>query len=454
METNKIMVSSRSFLVLCSSMFISMAAQNNHVFIEHPNFYQWKTACDKLPHFDSKVKNPCKTILKESIFSNALDMFFQTAYDQFAKMAWVDDIRPFQKPSGKFEAYVEKLIIPNNATVAIHGDIHGDIHAINRFIEKFAELGYMDKNNPFKIAADNFYILFLGDYVDRGWYGIEVIYAVLRLKSENPDRVFMVRGNHEDLSLNSHYGFCYEIEQKFASKNLLSKLNSFYNFLPLAIYLGSPESLTPKCLNIVQCCHGGIELGFNPGKLIESNFNHVGQQITTLMQKDGFDKLVGLNVEQFGKYFKNNIPINNHNGFMWSDFIVESTMPMALSSRDGYRGSLFEYGSCATKRLLKEWSGDSYKLRSIFRAHQHGCQAMQDRILNYDKLGHQDDCGVGKLWIDKHNIHKSSPGLLDNVAVVTFSVAPESGYGWPVHAFGQLDMAPNYSDWRLKVVSG
>jgi hypothetical protein len=75
---------------------------------------------------------------------------------------------------------------------------------------------------------------------------------------------------------------------------------------------------------------------------------------------------------------------------------------------------------------------------------------MYDRFLNNDLLGHAQDKGVAKLWIE-NDCHRDHPALLDDIAVITFSVAPETGYGWPFHSFGELHIKPDYKDWRLYV---
>ena len=50
-------------------------------------------------------------------------------------------------------------------------------------------------------------MVFLGDYTDRGSYGVEVMYVLMRLKVENPDQVWMARGNHEDILIDHELWF-------------------------------------------------------------------------------------------------------------------------------------------------------------------------------------------------------------------------------------------------------
>jgi hypothetical protein len=58
-------------------------------------------------------------------------------------------------------------------------------------------------------------LLFNGDFVDRGAYGLEVLLLLAALLFAHPEAVFLGRGNHEDESVNAVYGFKSEVMTKF-----------------------------------------------------------------------------------------------------------------------------------------------------------------------------------------------------------------------------------------------
>jgi len=68
--------------------------------------------------------------------------------------------------------------------IIIVGDIHGDYESFRRV------------HNLFDPKQD--YVIFLGDYADRGSKGIEVIEGVKKLIMKYPAKVITLKGNHED----------------------------------------------------------------------------------------------------------------------------------------------------------------------------------------------------------------------------------------------------------------
>ncbi|KAK5980385.1 Serine/threonine-protein phosphatase [Trichostrongylus colubriformis] len=99
--------------------------------------------------------------------------------------------------------------------------------------------------------------VFLGDFVDRGSHGVELFALISCLKVCFPDNIFVLRGNHEEESLNQLYSFANEVHHKFDAKTPDGKTprepmydhfkNVFMN-LPLACLIGKD----------ILAMHGGI----------------------------------------------------------------------------------------------------------------------------------------------------------------------------------------------------
>lgn len=81
------------------------------------------------------------------------------------------------------------------APVTICGDIHGQFHDLK-------ELFKIGKQSDFWLTSiggtppDTNY-LYMGDYVDRGYYSVETVTLLVALKVRYKDRLTILRGNHE-----------------------------------------------------------------------------------------------------------------------------------------------------------------------------------------------------------------------------------------------------------------
>src|SRR5580658_7263716 len=72
------------------------------------------------------------------------------------------------------------------------GDIHGQITMLRALLDKLNRLPLRNNDT----------LVFIGDYVDRGEDSRAVIEALIELKTQRPDTVFL-RGNHEQLMLDA-----------------------------------------------------------------------------------------------------------------------------------------------------------------------------------------------------------------------------------------------------------
>lgn len=89
--------------------------------------------------------------------------------------------------------------------------------------------------------------LFLGDYVDRGKQSLETICLLLAYKIRYPDKVFLLRGNHEDAKINRIYGFYDECKRRFNIR-LWKIFTDCFNCLPIAAIIDHK----------IMCMHGGL----------------------------------------------------------------------------------------------------------------------------------------------------------------------------------------------------
>lgn len=102
----------------------------------------------------------------------------------------------------------------------------------------------------FKLTGDagDTSFLFLGDYVNRGFHSIETVCLLYCLKAKYPDKIIMLRGNHESRILTQTFGLYDECLRKYGSLNAWRYITESFDFLPLSALIDEK----------IWCVHGGI----------------------------------------------------------------------------------------------------------------------------------------------------------------------------------------------------
>jgi serine/threonine-protein phosphatase 4 catalytic subunit len=134
------------------------------------------------------------------------------------------------------ELFIEESNVQSiDAPITICGDIHGQFDDLTELF-----------NRGGKCPETNY--LFMGDFVDRGFNSVETFLLLLALKVRYPDRITLIRGNHETRQITQVYGFYDECMRKYGSINVWRYCTEIFDYLPISAIIDGK----------IFCIHGGL----------------------------------------------------------------------------------------------------------------------------------------------------------------------------------------------------
>ena len=305
------------------------------------------------------------------------------------------------------EDYIIKKILPSNSKIIYLGDYHSSIHSLIDVIQQLKNNEIL--NNDYQLI-ENHYLIFLGDIVDRGPYGIEclyIIYMLFYINNQIDEKVFILNGNHEEKNTYLMYGFNLEMNNQLNS-NLKEKLENLIEYLPLALFIKKNGS------KWYQFCHGGID------------YHHTKNNFLKFFLDDNYNNsIIKLDYDN----------INLPKGFIWSDFCnINSNIYIKNNIFGNYTNPNFNpidtktgrpfYNNIQIKQILNELN-----IITIISGHQdktnYAFLLKDDNYINYDLFKFDENYSDFGLLTFNNTITQNKINLLDEPKSSTSKISPK-----------------------------
>lgn len=146
----------------------------------------------------------------DGIFNEALSVSLREFINLVDEVSRLLEREARETRIGELRIMGRLVHVPGKGEAIVVGDIHGDLESLRYILHKSK---FLEK----ALDGHNIYLIFLGDYGDRGEYSPEVYHVTLTLKKSFPEKVILLQGNHEgpeDLLAHPH-DLPYHMRRKF-----------------------------------------------------------------------------------------------------------------------------------------------------------------------------------------------------------------------------------------------
>jgi len=170
---------------------------------------------------------------------------------------------------------IQKADLPEGSRLFVAADLHGDLRSLLDNLIILQRVGMLD---DCFCTKPNCYLIFLGDYMDRGFCEVQVLEILILLQLTNPKSVVLLRGNHEDYLITKDYALKGSPKHvMLSSSKAVEALKHFFFTLPLSHYVATQG----KNRQYTQFSHGLFEFSKDPSKLLD----HEGSPVFTPVLK-------------------------------------------------------------------------------------------------------------------------------------------------------------------------
>ncbi len=220
------------------------------------------------------------------------------------------------------------------------GDTHGSIKDTDKCIRYFVkQIEKTELNN------EEIKIIFLGDYVDRNKMDIHNLLYILTFAMKYPKYVRILRGNHEEVTINMRYGFWHSINKYLPNLYLFNDFEYFFMKLPLvhAVHYQSETMVEPR---VIVSLHGGIPI-------YDNKFTEMPKIPNIVEGLDLLDSSYS-NIDEMGDLSQQ---------ILWND--PADDLPPGMFFLPSKRGIGFNFG----KEVFDEWMKQN-KADRLIRGHE------------------------------------------------------------------------------------